>query len=146
MITNSRKIRYCQFSLFMDSIFTNSPTGWNLSVTPQINALVALLKSFRDMHRVAKFWIPRSAHSQLRPSKAMPSCFSSHVVKKKKSVVPVVCLLPHFCWWFCYLKWPSMLSAEVPFRGPITNLEWGVGFWWGEKEKNNFLSKGCHCS
>ena len=128
MITNSRKIRYCQFSLFMDSIFTNSPTGWNLSVTPQINALVALLKSFRDMHRVAKFWIPRSAHSQLRPSKAMPSCFSSHVVKKKKKfrscglftatflLVILLFKMALKAVLKCCLVFPSARRLDVPYR------------------------------
>lgn len=128
MITNSRKIRYCQFSLFMDSIFTNSPTGWNLSVTPQINALVALLKSFRDMHRVAKFWIPKVHIPSWGQAKQCLLVSALMLLKKKKKC--------RFCGLFtatfllvillfkmtlkavlkCWLVFPSARRLDVPYR------------------------------
>ena len=109
--------KYSQTSLFADSISANSPTCYNLSVTPK-SILIVLSRSLsRHVHRRKK-QEPGDEHltSRAHTGDTLPSCFCCHTVNKcpfHGLSSATLLFLFDLHRWLPYLKWPPRACSLV---------------------------------
>lgn len=112
--------KYSPSSLVADSVFANTPTPWNVFVTPQ-PMLVKSTVIRRHAQNGEKLELP-NAHISSWGRAKWCSAFLFQVSYCKQITFLVIYLVPcfshfcAFCWRFCYFKWPPTKCWSAAWR------------------------------